>query len=126
LIEPGLSRAEDGYRATRAILDRHPSVTAIFASNDLTALGAVRAGYDHGRPVPDSLSVIGYDDISLAAVVLPRLTTIRQPLADVGHRAVDVLQRRIEHPTDKAERWVLPVELIVRESTTARNAIATR
>ena len=122
LIEASLSRAEDGYRATMALLARHPSITAIFASNDLTALGAVRAGYDYGRPVPDALSVIGYDDISLAGVVLPRLTTIRQPLAEIGRRAIDVLQRRIEHPTDKAERWVLPVELIVRESTTAHNA----
>lgn len=117
LIRASDTHADGGYRLTRDVLERHPDVTAIFAANDLVALGAIRASYDTGRSVPEQLSVIGYDDIGLANIVLPRLTTIRQPLEEIGRRAIEVLLHRVRAPNGAAERWMLPVELVVREST---------
>lgn len=111
------THAEGGYRAARDLLARDPAITAIFAANDLVALGVVRASHDLGRPVPGRLSVVGYDDIGLAAQVLPRLTTVRQPLAEIGRRAIEVLVHRLADRGGPAERWVLPVELVAREST---------
>lgn len=113
------AHAGGGYRAARTLLERDPATTAIFASNDLVALGVIRASYDLGRPVPAALSVVGYDDISLADQVMPRLTTVRQPLRDIGRRASEILRRRITDREAPVERWVLPVELVVRESTAA-------
>lgn len=111
------THAADGYRVTRDLLARDPDITGLFAANDLVALGAIRASHDLGRPVPAAFSVVGYDDISLADQVLPRLTTVRQPLAEIGRRAIEVLCRRIADRGGPAERWILPVELIEREST---------
>jgi LacI family transcriptional regulator len=128
LAESGLSLADDliresdthadgGYRATTELLARDPEITAIFAANDLIALGAIRACFDLGRPVPGAMSVVGYDDISIASQVLPRLTTVRQPLQEIGRRAIDVVQCRITNRAGPAERWILPVEFVEREST---------
>jgi LacI family transcriptional regulator len=118
------THAEGGYCATRTLLQRDPDITAIFTANDLVALGAIRASFDLGRPVPGTLSLVGYDDIAIADQVMPRLTTIRQPLAEIGRRAIEVLRHRISEPDGPVERWVLPVELVERESTASVNALA--
>lgn len=117
LIRESDTHAEGGRRITRELLDDDPSITAIFAANDLVALGALRASYDLGRPAPRALSIVGYDDISLADHVLPRLTTIRQPLNEIGRRATEILRHRIAGSEGPAERWMLSVELMKREST---------
>lgn len=111
------THADDGYRVAGELLDHDPCLTAIFAANDLVALGAMRAGFDRDRPVPAALSVVGFDDIGIANLVLPRLTTIRQPVSEIGRRATAVLHARIANPEGPIERWVLPVDLVVREST---------
>lgn len=116
-LRPSDTHATDGYRIATELLERDPGITAIFAANDLVALGAMRAGFDLGRPVPAALSVVGFDDIALAEHVFPRLTTVRQPLAEIGRRAIEVLRDRIGHRNGPVERWVLPVELMVRESS---------
>jgi LacI family transcriptional regulator len=117
LIRESDTHAEGGRQAARELLEYDRSLTAIFAANDLVALGAIRASHDLGRPAPDRLSVIGYDDISLAAQVLPRLTTIRQPLNEIGRRAAEIVRHRIAGSKGPAERWMLAVELMKREST---------
>ncbi len=117
MIRESDTHADSGYHVARALLAGNPGITAIFAANDLVALGAIRASHDLGRPVPEQLSVVGYDDITLASQVLPRLTTIRQPRAEIGRRVIEVLRHRIADRTSPVERWVLPVEFVEREST---------
>lgn len=106
--------ADEGYRIGRELAAR-PEVTAIFAANDQTALGVMRALHEAGRRVPDDVSVVGYDDMDEAANFWPPLTTVRQNLAEVGARSVETLLLEIEGK-DVSDRIVAP-ELIVRGST---------
>lgn len=107
---------EVGYhRAAKLLAGRRPP-TAIFASNDLSAFGVVDAARDRGLRVPEDLSVVGFDDVPLSRRLTPPLTTIRQPVADIGRVAVETLRAAIDgDPISSPDRQ--PVELIVRDST---------
>ena len=80
-----------GYAATRRLMDVSPRPTAIFASSDQQAIGGLRAAADLGLAVPRDLSIVGFDDIPLANLVMPRLTTVGQPVAEIGILAVQLL-----------------------------------
>lgn len=110
---------ESGYDAMRVLAAQHPDLTAVFAANDLMAIGAVRALNETGRSVPRDVSVVGYDDIHLAQYVLPALTTVRQPITDLGRSAVARLLDGDKDRTEaeKTSDTVLPVELVIRGST---------
>ena len=105
-----------GYPVVRRLLQRTRDFTAIFAYNDLSAIGALRALRDFGLRVPEDVSVIGFDDINSAAFQIPSLTTIRQPLDKMGALAGEILLQKIHGGTGPAEVTVDP-ELIIREST---------
>lgn len=108
-----------GYRATLALLRSRKRVTAIFASNDLSAIGAMTAVQSQGLNVPADMSVVGFDDIHLAAYTSPRLTTIRQPIYEMGRKAAELLIEQIRAKgTVPAKRIEFRGELIVRESST--------
>src|SRR5208282_2606064 len=107
-----------GYKVTRRLLAKQEPFSAIFAFNDISAIGAIRALREMGLRVPDDVSVVGFDDIQSAAFQNPGLTTVRQPLRKMGKIAAETVLRRItrdgmEHPK---EITVEP-ELVVREST---------
>lgn len=110
---------DPGYEATRKLLQTGSPFTALFAFNDISAMGAIRALREVGRRVPEDVSVIGFDDIQSAAYQNPGLTTIRQPLREMGMKAAETLVQRIsstnvaEHPRS----IVMEAELIVRGST---------
>ncbi|RFU45196.1 LacI family DNA-binding transcriptional regulator [Paraburkholderia sp. DHOC27] len=87
---------QGGYRATRELLERDPQLTAIFATNDLPALGALHAAADLGLRVPDDLSVIGITDIQLAQEARPALTTVAVPTVEAAELAVSLLRELIE------------------------------
>ena len=107
--------ARSGYDAG-VQLAQDPAVTAVFAANDQTALGLLRALHQHGRSVPDDVSVVGYDDIPEAAYLVPPLTTIRQDLNEVGRRGVELLISLVAGtPTER--HVVVAPELVVRAST---------
>jgi LacI family transcriptional regulator len=92
--------------------------TAVCAFNDTSAIGAIRALSDVGIACPQDVSVVGFDDIGVAGFYTPRLTTVRQPLEDMGRRAVEALIARIREPNKHhPAKVVLQPELIVREST---------
>lgn len=119
--DPLLARAGDfqpegGYAACRELLRLGERPTAIFACNDLMAIGALRAIDEAGLRVPDDLSLVGYDDIPLISFVVPALTTVAQPSRELGQVAVRRLVQRLQTPGLPAERSVLPVSLIVRDS----------
>jgi DNA-binding LacI/PurR family transcriptional regulator len=110
---------ELGYEATRKLLAAHRRFTALFAFNDISAMGAIRALREAKLRVPDDVSVVGFDDIQSAAYQNPALTTVRQPLREMGRIAAETLLRRIrrsESDTHAGETIVEP-KLMVRETT---------
>ncbi len=110
-----------GYPVTQELLTRTRNFTAVFAYNDLSAIGAIRALRETGLRVPEDVSVVGFDDINSAAFQNPSLTTIRQPLQTMGSLAAKTLLQRLEGGVDPREISVKP-ELIVRESTSPAKA----
>jgi LacI family transcriptional regulator len=116
---------ESGARAACELLPavRAGEVTAIFATNDLNALGAMGVLRDAGVAVPDDCSVIGFDDFIVARHAFPPLTTIRQDATRMGARAAHALLNHLAG-TDAEWRTVLPVELVVRSSTAAARSVA--
>jgi LacI family transcriptional regulator len=118
LMPRGDNSITSGWRATNDLLDARCSFSAIFACNDAMALGSIRALYDRLITVPGAVSVVGVDDIMLASVIEPTLTTVAQPKYDAGRQAVDMLVDRIQGHYDGGPRHVqLEVKLIARKST---------
>ena len=105
-----------GYPVVQELLSRTTNFTALFAYNDLSAIGAIRAIREKGLRVPQDISVVGFDDINSAAFQNPSLTTVRQPLAIMGATAVRILIQRLNGGDDPQQVIVEP-EFIVREST---------
>ncbi|MEV6765016.1 LacI family DNA-binding transcriptional regulator [Streptomyces sp. NPDC051105] len=109
--------AASGYAAGRE-LAADPGVTAVFAANDDMAIGLIRALTEAGRTVPDDVSVVGFDDIPVAAFVTPPLTTVRQPFDAVAREGLRLLVHAIEKPgADLPPANDPPVELVLRAST---------
>lgn len=106
-----------GYPFARQLLERKVPFTALFAYNDISAMGAMRAFQEAGYRVPQDISVIGFDDIQGAAYSIPSLTTVRQPLADMGRLAARTLLSRIEGAKSVPMQISIEPELIVRQST---------
>jgi LacI family transcriptional regulator len=115
LVVPVGTRIEDGRDAAHALLARANPPTAIFAYADLLAVGALRAAYERGIAVPRRLSVIGFDDIAMAAFLRPALTTIAAPNGERGERGAELLLAPGAPRGPIAVR--LPVSLVVRETT---------
>lgn len=111
--------ADSGFRATRALLGLPEPPTAIFAFNDAMAIGVIEAIHGAGLRVPEDISVVGFDDAGDAAVVTPHLTTVRQPLAEMGRMAVSLLLRLLDDKRVEALRVELATRLVVRDSTAA-------
>jgi LacI family transcriptional regulator len=107
---------EGGQAAAGELLTAHPEISALFCYNDLVAVGALQACADLGRRVPDDLAVVGYDDIPLAALVTPALTTCRVPRYELGSQTVDLLLDQIKGCPGDCEEIVLAPEVVVRAS----------
>jgi LacI family transcriptional regulator len=107
---------ESGERATQALLALPEPPTAVFAAADLMAVGAMKAARDAGLGVPGDLAVVGFDDIQLASLLDPALTTIHQDKVGLGRAAARALLEQIENPETTPAALTLPVELIVRAS----------
>ncbi len=120
LIRTGDFRQPLGYERARELLALEKPPTAIFASNDESAFGVMEAVRDCGLRIGPDVSVIGFDDILTSSMVHPPLTTVRQPLKEMGRRATQMLLARIENPALVPERIDLPTELVIRQSCTGR------
>jgi len=114
-----VSTPDLGYRVTQKLLAKRAVFSALFAFNDISAIGAIRALREHGLRVPEDVSVMGFDDIQSAAFHNPSLTTIRQPLRKMGTMAAQTVLRSIQARTlsGSAEQIMIEPELIVRGST---------
>jgi LacI family transcriptional regulator len=119
LIYEGTFFQPDGYTGASILLDLLNPPTAIFASNDVMAMGVMDAVRNKGLRVPDDVSVIGFDDIPQASLIRPALTTIRQPLEKMGRVATQMLLELLSQPQKQNGRIELPTELIVRDSCQA-------
>ena len=106
---------ESGARAMRSLLDTHPDLDAVFAASDLMADGALRTLRQAGRRVPGDVAVIGFDDNTVAAFADPPLTTVRQPIQEIGRSLARQLLRMAAGEVVESP-YMLPTELIVRES----------
>lgn len=106
---------DEGYHATAAVMES--KVTAVFCADDVIAIGLYRGLNEHGLKVPDDISVIGYDDIDLDKYVYPRLTTIAQPVVEIGRESARMLVNRLEKPDIDRQLIKFPVKLVEREST---------
>ena len=105
------------YEAMQRLLHHKPD--AVFIQSDAKAIGAIRAIREAGLTVPDDIGVVGFDDLPVALLSKPPLTTIRQPIPETGMAAVNTLIRILKNPTIEPIVVKLPVELIVRESSGA-------
>jgi len=109
----------DGYDGASVLLDLPVPPTAIFASNDVMAMGVMDAVRNRRMHVPDDISVVGFDNIPQSAMVYPSLTTVQQPLEQMGRVATQMLLGILKSPEKDVSRIELPTELIVRNSTLA-------
>jgi LacI family transcriptional regulator len=116
LIISGDFHPRSGHEAAIKLLAMQNPPTAIFACNDLMAVGVLRAGMELGLRIPQDLTVVGYDDIELASYTTPSLTTVRQPKKDMGQTALYFLLDRIHSEQSSPQRASLAVSLMVRES----------
>lgn len=116
LIVEGDYQQRTGYELTKDLLETKNPPTAIFASNDLSAFGAMDAARECGFRIPDDISILGFDDVPQAALVYPKLTTVRQPLEQMGQVAVKILLELIKDRSLPPQRVTLPTQLVIRDS----------
>jgi DNA-binding LacI/PurR family transcriptional regulator len=102
----------------RKLLSDHSDLDAVFAANDLMAIGALRALRDAGRRVPDDVAVVGFDDSPLSRMTEPPLSTVRQPVEEMGREMAEMLMRLVSGADgDTHQSAVLPTEVVVRASS---------
>jgi LacI family transcriptional regulator len=106
-----------GYPCAKGLLARQRPFTALFAYNDISAIGSIRAFQEAGLRVPEDISVVGFDDIKIAVHNNPGLTTVRQPLEEMGEIAARALLNRIEEHADWVPDIAIEPEFVVRNST---------
>lgn len=109
-----------GYESAKHLLQLPDPPTAIFALTDVTAVGVLHGAVELGYAIPDDLSVLGYDDIPIASYTLPPLTTIAQPIIEMGQTCVELLFKRIDDPESAPETAVHKTHLVIRQSTKSR------
>lgn len=119
LMTEGSFDHEGGYACMKALLALKDRPTAVFAANDIMAIGAMSAIYEAGLQIPDDISLIGFDDISFSKMTFPKLTTISQPMFETGVVATELLFQRVLCPSCSLppRKIILEHKLIVRETT---------
>jgi DNA-binding LacI/PurR family transcriptional regulator len=125
-VQLRVSTPELGYEPVNELIGRSNDFTAIVCYNDLAAIGAIRACMNHGLRVPDDISIMGFDDIESAAFHNPSLTTIRQPLAQMGTAAANILLQRLRGKETFPDTVPIIPEIVIRESTAPPNLKRTR
>lgn len=115
----GKYRSEWGFEAVQMLFEKNVEFDAVFCGNDLIALSVMKALKDAGKSIPKDVKVLGFDDIYMAKLAEPELSTVRQPNYKMGYKAVELLIDIIENPSkkDREEKIILETELIIRKST---------
>lgn len=118
LIKQGDFSSESGYQRTVELIESKVHFSALFAANDQTAYGAIKALHDHGIRVPEDVSVIGFDDLPTSQYFTPALTTMRQPIEEIGAVCAESILNLLSG--EKHEVRLPPIDLIVRQSTISK------
>lgn len=113
----GTFRQEWGFGGASWLLGQKIPFDAVFCGNDMIAIGAMKAFKQYGLSIPGDVAVVGYDDVYMARMVDPELTTVSQPMYDIGYTACDMLLRMIEDPKLEEEHICFEGKLVVRQST---------
>lgn len=121
LIVVGGSSLREAEASAAALLDREDKPSAIFGSNDVLAIGVVKAAKARGIRVPEELSVIGFDDTPLCSIISPNLSSVSMPVRELGQYVTDMIIRKIEHTDAAKQRIRMLPSLASRESTAAWN-----
>lgn len=108
---------DGGRAAMERLLERHPSLDAVFVASDLMAVGAVAALRAAGRAIPDDVAIVGFDDSQLALTTEPSLSSVRQPIEEMGREMTQLLMQEIRFPGRAPRRVILDTQLIVRGSS---------
>lgn len=111
---------DSGYENIRSLLDEGREINAIFAASDLSAIDAIKALKEDGIEPGKDMSIIGFDNIPFSKVFEPPLSTVKQPIFDIGHGVVDALIAKLRGDVTEPIQTVLENELVVRESTISR------
>lgn len=119
LVKIGNFRRESGYELTHELMESASPPDAIFASNNLMALGSIRALHERGVRIPDSVALVSFDDMPWAEDLNPPLTAVAQPSYELGQQALELLLQRIKHPNASFRKVILQPQLIVRQSSGA-------
>ncbi|WP_243109352.1 LacI family DNA-binding transcriptional regulator [Anaerophilus nitritogenes] len=117
LIQYGNFKLDESYEIVKEFIEKGNLPSAIFATSDVMAIGAINCLLDHGYKVPRDISVVGFNDIKLASMYRPKLTTIHQPIYDIGAVAMRMIVKQIEKEEVDNKVVILPHELIERESS---------
>lgn len=119
-IRPGNYEFDQAFHSTKELLTNHPEIDGIFVANDFMGVGVLKAADTLGIKVPEDLSVIAFDGISLGETTTPSLTTMAQPIYEIGKRASEMLFEKIENPDQTIDSVQLKVSLVERQSTRKR------
>ncbi|PJF35089.1 MAG: LacI family transcriptional regulator [Candidatus Thermofonsia Clade 1 bacterium] len=114
-----LQQYDLGFHAALSLLAHQPTLSALFALTDVTAIGAMHAAVSQGLSIPEQLSILGFDGIELGAYLIPALTTIAQPIEQLGCKAAEILLKSIGRTQTTQEHLILPTQLLKRASTSA-------
>jgi LacI family transcriptional regulator len=120
LVFNGDYTRQSGKDAMAKIISMKPLPDAVLCSNDLMAIGVLSEAKRHGLNIPEDMSIIGFDDISVTELTDPPLSTVRQPLFEMGKEAFEILYKKIIHPETPPQNRLFPVEFINRKSTTEK------
>jgi LacI family transcriptional regulator len=116
-LDNSMNPIREGYIAAQQLLQAKRPFTALLAFNDMSAIGAINAFREAGKQVPEEISVVGFDDVQAATIVHPALTTIRQPLTQMGMLAASEILASIENPELEPRHILIDPELVIRQST---------
>lgn len=119
-IIEGYYRSEWGYEAAIDLLDSGREFTALFCANDLIAIGAIKALKEKNIKIPQEISIVGFDDIYMARLIDPELTTIKQPNYEMGYKSVEILINILEGKQENNKNINLKPKLVIRKSTSKR------
>jgi DNA-binding LacI/PurR family transcriptional regulator len=108
---------QKGYESAKQLLSLEDKPTAIFACNDLLAAGVIQAAKEANLNLPEDLSIVGFDNTVLSTTTSPMLTTVSQPIKEMGAKVVDLLLQEMEESKPHKERLLLSPELVIRQST---------
>src|SRR5699024_3520229 len=103
---------EGGYKGMSKILSKHPDVDGVFASNDLISIGAIKSARENGYSIPDDLLMIGFDGIDLTNLFYPTISTLHQPVTQMGEMGVKEVISFIDNPNKKIKSFKLDVKLM--------------